>query len=47
MIDKNTVRSIVEEWLDGKEYFLVDIEVSHNYRIVVAMDHADGVWSED
>ena len=47
MIDKNTVRSIVEEWLDGKEYFLVDIEVSPDYRIVVEIDHADGVWIED
>ena len=47
MIDKNTVRSIVEEWLDGKEYFLVDIEVSPDDRIVVEIDHADGVWIED
>ena len=47
MIDKNTVRSIVEEWLDGKEYFLVDIEVSPADRIVVEIAHADGVWSED
>ena len=47
MIDKNTVRSIVEEWLDGKEYFLVDIEVSPDDRIGVEIDHADGVWMED
>ena len=47
MIDKNTVKSIVEEWLDGKEYFLVDIEVSPDDRIVVEIDHADGVWIED
>ena len=47
MIDKNTVRSIVEEWLDGKEYFLVDIEVSPDDRIVVEIDHADGVRIED
>ena len=47
MISKDTVRSIVEEWLDGKEYFLVDIEISPDDRIVVERDHADGVWIED
>lgn len=47
MINKDTVRSIVEEWLDGKEYFLVDIEISPDDRIVVEIDHADGVWIED
>lgn len=47
MINKDTVRSIVEEWLDGKEYFLVDIEISPDDRIVVEIDHTDGVWIED
>lgn len=47
MINKDTVRSIVEEWLDGKEYFLVAIEISPDDRIVVEIDHADGVWIED
>lgn len=47
MINKDTVRSIVEEWLGGKEYFLVDIEISPDDRIVVEIDHADGVWIED
>ena len=47
MINKDTVRSIVEEWLDGKEYFLVDIEISPDDRIVVEIDQADGVWIED
>ena len=47
MISKDTVRSIVEEWLDGKEYFLADIEISPDDRIVVEIDHADGVWIED
>ena len=47
MINKDTGRSIVEEWLDGKEYFLVDIEISPDDRIVVEIDHADGVWIED
>lgn len=47
MIDKNVVRKLVEEWLAGKDYFLVDIEVSPDDRIVVEIDHADGVWIED
>lgn len=47
MIDKNLVRNIVEEWLQGKDYFLVDITVSHDDKIVVEIDHAEGVWIED
>ena len=47
MINKDTVSSIVEDWLDVKEYFLVDIEISPDDRIVVEIDHADGVWIED
>ncbi len=47
MIDKNVVRELVEEWLDGKDYFLVDIEISTDDKIVVEIDHADGVWIED
>ena len=47
MIDKNVVRNLVEEWLKEKEYFLVDVEISPDDRIVVEIDHADGVWIED
>ena len=47
MIDKNVVRKLVEEWLQDKEYFLVDVEISPDDRIVVEIDHADGVWIED
>ena len=47
MIDKNVVRNLVEEWLQDKEYFLVDVEISPDERIVVEIDHADGVWIED
>jgi ribosome maturation factor RimP len=47
MIDKNIVKSIVEEWLQEKDYFLVDIQISNDDRIVVEIDHADGVWIED
>ena len=47
MIDKNVVKKLVEEWLAGKEYFLVGIEISQDDKIVVEIDHADGVWIED
>ena len=47
MIDKNVVRNLVEEWLQDKEYFLVDVEISPDDRIVGEIDHADGVWRED
>lgn len=47
MIDKNAVRELVDKWLEDKDYFLVDIEVSPDDRIVVEIDHADGVWIED
>ncbi|MBP5380982.1 MAG: ribosome assembly cofactor RimP [Bacteroidaceae bacterium] len=47
MIDKNLVESVVNEWLEGKDYFLVDLTVSADDSIVVVIDHADGVWIED
>lgn len=47
MIDKNVVKEIVDEWLQGNEYFLVDIQMTPDDRIVVEIDHADGVWIED
>ena len=47
MIDKNVVKNIVNEWLTDKEYFLVDVEISPDDKIVVEIDHADGVWIED
>lgn len=47
MISKSAVQQAVEEWLAGKEYFLVDINISPDDRIVVEIDHADGVWIED
>jgi ribosome maturation factor RimP len=47
MIEKSTVSQIVEEWLQGKEYFVVDVNVSPDDRILVEIDHAEGVWIED
>ncbi len=47
MIDRIKVKGIVDEWLDDKDYFLVDINISPDDKIVVEIDHADGVWIED
>lgn len=47
MIDKNVVIGLVKKWLEGKDYFLVDVGISPNDKIVVEIDHADGVWIED
>ena len=47
MIDKNIVARIAGEWLQGKDYFLVDASVSADNRIVVEIDHAEGVWIDD
>lgn len=47
MISKVKVTEIVNEWLVGKEYFLVDVMVSADNCVSVEIDHADGVWIED
>lgn len=47
MIDKNVVKTVVEEWLKDGDYFLVDVNMMPDDRIVVEIDHADGVWIED
>lgn len=47
MINKEVIRTTVEEWLSQNDYFLVDVEMSMDGRIVIEIDHADGVWIED
>ena len=47
MIEKAKVSQIVEEWLADKEYFLVEVNVSAEGKIVVEIDHREGVWIED
>ena len=47
MIEKETVKSLVNQWLEGKEYFLTDLSVSADNRIVVEIDHKEGVWIDD
>ena len=38
---------MTEEWLQSNDYFLVDIIFGADDRIVIEIDHADGVWIED
>ena len=47
MIEKKTVCQIVDEWLEDKEYFLVEVIISPDDKIVVEIDHKEGVWIED
>ena len=47
MIDRNIVSGIVGEWLEDKDYFLVDVTVSPDDKIVVEIDHEEGVWIDD
>jgi ribosome maturation factor RimP len=47
MIEKETVGQIIDEWLKGKDYFLVSVDISSDDKIVVEIDHKDGVWIED
>lgn len=47
MIDKNRVQALVEEWLQGKDYFLTDLTITPDDCITVEIDHADGVWIDD
>lgn len=47
MIEKSTICKVVNEWLENKEYFLVDVSVDSFNKILVEIDHADGVWIED
>lgn len=47
MIDANKVKALAEEWLADKEYFLVEATVEADNRVVVEIDHKDGVWIED
>jgi ribosome maturation factor RimP len=47
MIDKNIIKTTVSEWLEKGDYYLVDLEMTADDRIVIEIDHADGVWIED
>jgi ribosome maturation factor RimP len=38
---------LVEQWLQGKDYFLTDLTVTPDDCITVEIDQAEGVWIED
>ena len=47
MIEKNKVCEVVNEWLQDKDYFLVEVSIAADNKIVVEIDHKEGVWIED
>ena len=47
MITKETIKNWVEVWLEQGDYFLVDIQMDDDDRIVIEIDCTDGVWIED
>ena len=47
MITKEAIKALVEEWLQQGDYFLVDIQMEPDDRIVIEIDCADGAWIED
>lgn len=47
MISKEVVQQLVDRWLEDKDYFLVDLSISADDRILVEIDHEEGVWIED
>lgn len=47
MIDKNKVQQCVEEWIHDKEYFLVEVSVDKNNKVIVEIDNKEGVWIDD
>lgn len=47
MIEQSKVKELAEKWLEDKEYFLCDLTITPDDRILVEIDHQDGVWIED
>ncbi|MEG1729165.1 MAG: ribosome assembly cofactor RimP [Bacteroidaceae bacterium] len=47
MIDRSIVKQLVDEWLEDKDYFMTDLTVSVDNKIVIEIDHEEGVWIED
>jgi len=47
MIAKEKVIELVNQWLEGKEYFLVDLQIDSENKITVEIDQKEGVWIDD
>lgn len=46
MINKTVVQQLIDQWLEGKDYFLADLSINGD-KILVEIDHAEGVWIDD
>ena len=46
MISKTVVQQLIDQWLEDKDYFLADLSINGD-KILVEIDHAEGVWIED
>ena len=46
MIVKDQIEQVVNEWLEGKDYFLVDLQISADNKITVEIDQKEGVLIE-
>ena len=47
MIEKKQIEAVVSEWLEDKDYFLVDLQIGADNKITVEIDQKEGVWIED
>lgn len=47
MIEQSKVKELAAQWLQGRDYFLCDVSVTTDNRILVEIDHQDGVWIDD
>ena len=47
MIERKQIEAVVSEWLEGKDYFLVDLQIGADNKITVEIDQKEGVWIED
>lgn len=43
MISKNTVNQLVDEFLTGSDYYLVDLKIGADSRIIIEIDSFNGV----
>src|SRR5574344_2870784 len=48
MIDKQSIIDLTKQWIENKKnYFLVDVDVTKDNRVVVDIDQSEGVWIDD
>lgn len=43
MLDKQGVKRIIEEWIGGREIYLVDYKINGQNRIIVTIDRKEGL----